>query len=466
MKSGLASELPVMIGLETHVQLSTKTKLFCSCSTSADAPNSAVCPVCLGHPGAKPVLNERAVDMALQIGLAFGCSINKSFYFSRKTYFYPDMSKNFQVTQYEIPFAENGFLVLDSGKKIRIRRIHLEEDPAALVHEKGVTLVDYNRAGIALVEIVTEPDMASASEAREFLNKLQAVLEFLGFFRNGVDILKTDCNLSLSGHPKVELKNISGFWAAEKALLAEEKRQRELLSQGEPIKQQTRGFDVGTGRTVLQREKETEADYGYIFEPDLVRTVVADAWLSRIRKSIPELPAQKAARFVGAFKLSEYDAKVLCSSKQLSELFESVVKKVEPALAARFLVRELLGVLNYNKLDLDSVQVKASDVSDLLVLLAHNRVSEKNAKQATIEYVLHGIAPKAFLEQNGLLQDLGGGELEAVVERVVLANPKAVSEFKAGNPKSLNFLLGLLMRETKGKADARELQKRLEKRIQ
>ncbi|MDO8625735.1 MAG: Asp-tRNA(Asn)/Glu-tRNA(Gln) amidotransferase subunit GatB [Candidatus Diapherotrites archaeon] len=460
-----SESLLTIIGLETHVQLSTKTKLFCACLTSAAGPNSATCPVCLGHPGAKPVLNEHAVEMALQVGLALNCRINPSFYFSRKTYFYPDMSKNFQITQYEIPFAEHGFLELDSGKKIRIRRVHLEEDPAALVHEKSGTLVDYNRAGIPLVEIVTEPDMASAAEAREFLNKLQAILEFIGFFRPGIDILKADCNLSLAGHPKVEIKNVSGFWAVSKALQAEEKRQRELLASGEEIRQQTRGFDEATDRTVLQREKETEADYGYIFEPDLVRTTVDEKWLSRIQKSIPELPAQKAKRFVSVFGLSEYDARVLCSSKKLSDLFEAVSKKVEPSLACRFLSRELLGVLNYSKLEIDSVELKAADLVDLLSLLSQNRVSEKNAKIATIEYVLRGIAPKAYLEKNGLLLDLDDSALEALVDRVLKANPKAVSEYNAGNFKSLNFLLGLLMREAKGKADARELQRLIDQRV-
>ncbi len=454
-----------IIGLEIHVQLATKTKLFCGCSTRGDEPNSAVCPVCLGHPGSKPVLNEKAVELGLRVGFALNCTINSSFFFSRKTYFYPDMSKNYQITQYEIPFAENGFLQLDSGKKIRIRRIHLEEDPAALVHEKGSVLVDYNRAGLPLVEIVTEPDIDSPQEAREVLNKLWNLLSFLEVFEPGVDILKADCNLSLEGNSKVEVKNVSGFQAVEKALVAEEKRQTELLAAGEKIHQQTRGFDDKANRTVLQREKETEADYGYIFEPDLVETRLDQKFLDQIRRSLPELPVQKAARFVSQYKISEYESRVLCSNKRLSELFESVSKTVSPLLVSRFLSRELLGILNFNRLELDEVDLSETSVKELLVLLSEKKVSEKNAKQALIEYVLHQEPPKQFLEKNGLLADLGSNEISQIVESVLAENPGAVLELKTGNSKSLNFLLGLIMRKSKGKADARLAQKLIEERV-
>ncbi|MBS3061514.1 MAG: Asp-tRNA(Asn)/Glu-tRNA(Gln) amidotransferase subunit GatB [Candidatus Diapherotrites archaeon] len=457
--------LPTVIGLESHVQLSTKSKLFCACPTRGKEPNSAVCPVCLGHPGSKPVLNKTAVEMAAKVALALNCKVNPSFFFSRKTYFYPDMSKNFQITQYEIPLSENGFVELDSGKKIRIRRLHLEEDPAALIHEKGFTLVDYNRAGIPLIEIVTEPDLASAREAREFLNKLWTILGFLDVFSPGEDVLKADCNLSISGHAKVEIKNVSGFQAVERALLAEEKRQRELLSQGEEIRQQTRGFDDKSGRTVLQREKETEADYGYIFEPDLVSSTIDSKWMDAIRSTLPELPFQKARRFVREFGLSDYDAKVLCSNKKLSDLFESVSKRVSPGLGSRFLSRELLGILNFNRLEIDSVALSEKELGDLLELLESGKVSEKNAKQAAIEYVLSGVAPKVFLEKSGLLIDLGSVDTEKIVESVLLANPQAVSELKQGNQKSLNFLLGQMMRQAKGKANPRELQGFIEKKI-
>ncbi len=454
-----------IIGLEIHVQLPTQSKLFCGCSTRGGEPNSSTCPICLGHPGAKPVLNRAAVDWAIKIALAFGCAVNSPFFFSRKTYFYPDLSKNFQITQFEIPLGKSGVLELESGKKVRIRRIHLEEDPAALVHEKGFSLVDYNRSGIPLVEIVTEPDLESAGEAREFLNKLVSVLEFLGALTLGEGALKADCNLSLSGHSKVELKNISGFQAVEKALLAEEKRQRELLAAGDAVQQQTRGFDEKANKTFLQREKESEADYGYIFEPDLVQTVVDKDWLSAIQKSIPELPKQKALRFQKQFLLSAYDAQVLCSGKKLSDLFEELVQTNSPDLVCRFLSRELLGILNYNKLGINSVGLKAVHLSELLSLVASGSVSEKNAKQATIEYVLNGVPPVVFLGKNDLLVSVSGSDVDAIVSSVLSRNPNAVADLKAGNQKSLNFLVGLVMRETKGKIEPRLVQKKIEEKI-
>lgn len=454
-----------VIGLEIHVQLHTQSKLFCGCTTRGKEPNSATCPICLGHPGAKPVLNKTALDFALKIALALNCTINESVSFSRKTYFYPDLSKNFQITQYELPLGENGFLELESGKKIHITRVHLEEDPAALIHETNYCLVDYNRCGIPLAEIVTEPDLSSPQEAREFMNKLLNLLNYLEVFMLGDDVLKADCNISLHGFERVEVKNVSGFKNIEKALEYEIERQHRLLLNDEKIVRETRGFSEERNTTYALRTKETEEDYGYIFEPDLTPIAFESRQINELKKTLPELPEQKAKRFQKQFGLSEYDANVLCSHKKIGDLFESIVhQKIAPKLAAVFLTREILGIIHYNKLDVTEVELDAKNLGELLELLEHNRVSEKNAKQAAIEFVLRKTPPKNYLEKNNLLMDTSSSEIEKVVERILNQNTQAVSDFLAGNPKSLNFLIGLAMRELKGKAEPRDIQRLIEEK--
>ncbi len=454
-----------MIGLETHVQLHTDSKLFCGCSTKGIEPNSMVCPVCLGHPGSKPVLNKKALDYALKIAMALNCQLNESFSFSRKTYFYPDLSKNYQITQYELPLGQNGYLELSSGKKIRITRVHLEEDPAALIHENNYCLADYNRSGIPLAEIVTEPDLASPAEAREFMDKLLNLLNFLEVFTLGEDTLKADSNISLKGSERAEVKNVSGFRNIEKALQYEIERQTVMREQNEKIRRETRGFNEERQTTYLLRSKETEEDYGYIFEPDLTPFKLGKKELEEIRKTLPELPEQKSRRFQQKFGLKEYDAKVLCSNKKLSDLFEEISKKVSPKIAATFLTREILGIVNYNKMELDGVELNAQHLIDLLVLLENKKVSEKNAKEAAIHYLLEKTPPKTYLEKQNLLMDTNSVDAEKIVEKVLAQNPKAVADLKSGNPKSLNFLVGLVMRETQGKANPREIQKMIEEKV-
>ncbi len=463
-------ELQTVIGLETHVQLNTKSKLFCGCTTDAVEPNTATCTVCLGHPGSKPVLNKAALEMALRVAIALNCKINSEFFFSRKTYFYPDLAKNFQITQYEVPIGENGFVILPSGKKIRITRVHLEEDPAALVHESGMqsssfSLVDYNRSGIPLIEIVSEPDLQSPAEAREYLNALLSVLDYLDVFVLGKQALKADANLSLKGSERVEIKNVTGFKAVEQALSSEEKRQRALLESGKKVLRETRGFDDQTLSTFSLREKETEADYGYVLEPDLPRVFVDKKWLDSLKVSIPELAHQMAARFEKQFKISRAEANVLCSDKALADLFVQSTKTVDAVLAARFLSRELLAILNHDNLVLKELALDSKEVSFLLKLLQEQKVSEKNAKEAMIKYANQHISPKEFLEKNNLLKDLGEKELLKTVESVLAKNEAALQELKSGNKKALNFLVGLVMRETKGKAEAREIQKIIEDMI-
>lgn len=453
-----------MIGLEIHVQLHTQSKLFCGCPThGANEPNTAVCPVCLGHPGSKPVLNKKAMEFAVQVAMALNCTVNESFSFSRKTYFYPDLSKNYQITQYELPIGSNGSLKIGE-KKIRITRIHLEEDPAALVHQGAYCLVDYNRSGIPLVEIVTEPDFSSPQEAREFMDKLLNLLNFMNVFVHGEDVLKADCNISLKGFERAEIKNVSGFRNIEKALSYEIERQTRLAETGEKMERETRGFDEEKQTTHGMRKKETEEDYGYIFEPDLTPIVLDKKSIEEIRKKLPEMPEQKSRRFQKEFGLKEYDANVLCSSKKLSEWFEEIAQKITPKTAADFVTRVVSGVAQYNKLEINEIELDPPKIIELLKLLEHGKVSEKNAKLATIEYLLHRIPPKQFLENQKLLIDLKVDEVEKIVERILKENPKAVADLKAGNQKSLNFLVGIVMRETKGKAAPREVQKRIEEK--
>ncbi len=452
------------MGIEIHAQLHTASKLFCGCTTTAEKPNSATCEVCLGMPGSKPVLNRKAVDYAIKLALALGCELNKEFFFSRKTYFYPDMAKNYQITQYESPVGKNGNLKLSNGKNIGITRVHLEEDPAALVHAEGMSasaysLVDYNRSGIPLVEIVTEPDFSSPKEAREFLDNLLNLINYLDIFEHGKDVLKVDSNVSIRGSERVEVKNITGFKAVETALAYEIKRQREVLEEGGKVIRETRGFDEPTGSTLSLRTKETEDDYGYISDPDLTKIELDDKWIAAIKKQLPELPAEKAKRFQKEFNLSDYDAKVISSDLLLSQIFEYAAKELDPSLAAKFLSRELLAILNYNNLNLRNLNLDSNEIIKLLKLLDGGKVSEKNAKEAMIKYCNEKITPEKFLKEENLLIDLKSADVEKAVKDVMDKNPKAVEELKQGKEKALNFLIGSAMRELKGKANAREIEK-------
>jgi len=461
-----------MVGLECHVQLATESKLFCGCPVVAEEPNSACCPVCLGHPGSKPVLNAKALLYAVKVALAMNCKVNGEFFFSRKTYFYPDMAKDFQITQYEIPVGVNGFVNLPSGKKVRIRRVHLEEDPAALVHEGGVgesdyCLVDYNRSGVPLVEVVTEPDMDSPQDARDFLDQLTTVLSYLQVYSPATGTLKADTNISIWGHPRVEVKNVNGKRGVEKALVFEIARQRNLLLHNQEAVRETRAFDEKTQTTKSLRTKETEEDYGYIFEPDLTAIALGQAEVEKIRSSLPELHESKARRFVKQFGLDEYTAGVLTRNYSLSKIFSSVVEKdkIAPDAAAKFLTRELMAVVNRNSLDLDALELDAAEVSSLLKMFLGGSITEKVAKEAIIAYLTKGIKPTDFIEKHGLAKDMGNSEIMPIVEKVLAANPKAVADLKAGNNKTLNFLVGQVMRLTKAKAEPRVVQGLIEKKI-
>ena len=443
----------VVIGLEIHVQLNTKTKLFCGCPTLAEEPNSATCPVCLGHPGSKPVFNKVALEKSAVLALALGCTINKTMQFSRKTYFYPDMSKNYQITQFELPLAEKGEIALD-GKTVHIRRIHMEEDPASLVHQPGLSsyvLVDYNRSGIPLVEIVTEPDMTNPDEAREFIKRLIHVLSYLKVFDENAGVIKADANVSIkeSGYSRVEIKNITGAKEIEAALIAEVARQKAAVKAGERIVQETRGWDPDAGVTRQQRLKESEEDYGYIIDPDLPTFTMPSQRVEELRRLVPELGAEKAKRLTDQYGIDPVDASVMAKERELGELFERVAQHVDPILAGRWMRRELRRALTAAKLEVSSVDEKR--LIELLLLLQKKTITDRIGQRLTDRLVVEGISPAAVVNEEGLAAVSDESAIRAVVEKVVAENAGVVEEYKKGEAKAFNYLVGQAMKQLKGK---------------
>ncbi|MGM5487460.1 MAG: Asp-tRNA(Asn)/Glu-tRNA(Gln) amidotransferase subunit GatB [Nanobdellota archaeon] len=444
----------IVIGLEIHVELATDTKLFCGCArTGSDEPNTRTCPVCLGHPGAKPVLNRKVLDYALRLCLALDCEIAPDLIFSRKSYFYPDMAKNYQITQYEDPLGKNGKLTV-AGKDIAITRVHIEEDPAALVHGNGMVLVDYNRSGDPLCEIVTGPDLESPEEAREFMRRLIEVIRYLDIFDIDSCLIKADVNVSIkeSGYKRAEIKNITGFKEIERALYYEVSRQKKAVADNEELAIETRGWDPEQGFTYSMRKKESEEDYGYILDPDLTITDVTHDMIEAIKADMPELAQSKVARYIKELKLDEIDAQVIASDRLLAELFEEVSQQVDPVIAARWLRRELLRVLNYNKLDIRDITINATHLSELLQLVEKKKITENTAKDIIQELVITPFDVHQYIKDHGLEAVSDEGELEAFCKEAIEENPQAVVELKEGKSKALNFLVGQVMKKSKGKA--------------
>jgi aspartyl-tRNA(Asn)/glutamyl-tRNA(Gln) amidotransferase subunit B len=460
--------MKVRIGLETHVQLNTKTKSFCGCSNPVNIrdepePNTLVCDTCLGLPGSKPRANRAMLEDAIKVALALNCSVSGETYFSRKTYFYPDMSKNFQITQYEIPLARDGHII-SGQKKVRIRRVHMEEDPSRIVHVGGLggkhTLLDYNRAGVPLIEIVTEPDFSSPEEAREFLQKLTTILEYLGVYDStSRAVLKSDANISLAGGKRVEVKNITGTKEIEQALKYEIFRQQNLLKRGGKIEQATRTWDPDTGTTKQLRTKETEEDYGYIFEPDLTMLEISSKDIGRIRKSLPELPDHKHGRFIKAFSLEPKVAEALVSELDLANLFEEVARKVDPRLASTWIAGYLKKTLNWHNLRFSQTSIKPAWITDLLRLFSRGKITDRNAELAIRIMVEEGGSPEQVIRKHNLLRREVTRDIEGIVKAVIESNPHAVRDYMSGEEKSLHFLVGQVMRETRGQLDANDARK-------
>lgn len=460
-----------VIGMEIHVELETGSKLFCSCKRKAapdEMPNTRTCPVCLGHPGSKPVLNRKAVEYALRICLATKCRISEELIFSRKSYFYPDMAKNFQISQYEIPLGTEGSIVLDSGKEVGLIRVHMEEDPASLVHpggmaSSGYVLVDYNRSGNPLCEIVTKPVLESPEEAREFMKKLDSILNYLGVFSNESCIIKADANISIreSGYTRVEVKNITGFKEIERALRYEIERQKEELRQGGNISMETRGWDAARGITFRMRGKETEEDYGYIIDPDLTVIDITTSWLEKVKRDVPELAHQKVERYIKEHKLSQEDAKVIAAEKRLAHLFEKVAEEIDPVLAARWLRRELVRVMNYNKKQFHELMIDETHLKALLKLIEQKKITDRTGQMLMEKLIEDPFEVVEYVKKNRLEAVADEGEVEALCRKAVEENLKAVEEYRQGSEKALNFIIGQVMKLSKGKADPKKVREKV-----
>ncbi len=480
----------VMIGLETHVQLDTKSKLFCGCRNSKDEdPNENVCEACLGMPGSKPRINRKVLKQALKTSLALECDVNEDYFFSRKTYFYPDMSKNYQITQFELPVGEKGEFevkVEDEKLDVGITRLHIEEDPAKLVHEGGsvkksdYTKVDYNRAGTPLLEIVTEPDFETPEQARAYLQQLSQMLEYLGIYDAESDYaIKSDANISIEGGERIEVKNITGTSDIEKALNYEISRQKQMKKRGKEITQETRGFNAGMGSTEKMREKETEEDYGYIFDPDLTRQytrkskdklgisdgATAEARgstisLREIEKDIPELPKEKLERYMSK-GLKPKMAEALVSDPEVAQLFEMLEEDFDPVMTASLLTGDLKKVLNYHEIRFSESGLKKKWFKHLLELIEEDKISDRNSEEALRAAVENPRPFKKIVEDEDLLKE-GEDETAQVVEQVVSEENDAVEDYHDGDEGALNYLVGQVMSTSGGKADpktARELLK-------
>ena len=457
----------IVIGLEIHVELNTKSKLFCSCPTQGNEnPNTRTCEICLGMPGSKPVVNKKAVEFTIKLAQALNCKLAKEVIFSRKSYFYPDMSKNYQITQYEIPIGKKGNIKV-GNKNIGIKRVHLEEDPASLVHPGGIdkaqyVLVDYNRSGNPLCEIVTEPELNSAEEARDFLKSLITILRYLDIFDPEKNIIKADANVSIkeSGYIRSEIKNITGFKEIERALNYEIERQKHAKK----LVLETRSWNAEKGITTLLRTKETEEDYGYIFDPDLVPIEINNKWLTNLKKQIPELPNEKATKYIKKYKISKDDAFVITNEYALTKIFEKAIK-VNPVLAAKWIRRELIRVLNYNKIDLSDMNINEVQFLSLLELLHKKKITDKVAQKILEKLVVEDIDVANYIKKQKLESLSDSSLLEKYCTIAIKENPKAVDDYKSGNENALNFILGRVMRKSKGKAAPNKIKSTLKKLV-
>jgi len=456
-----------VIGLEVHAQLLTESKIFCSCSTQFGAePNTQVCPVCLGMPGVLPVLNKRAVEYTIKTGLAMNCRIAPYSRFARKNYFYPDLPKGYQISQYELPLCEDGYLeiIVDGEKrKIRIKRIHLEEDAGKNIHDpSGYSFVDFNRTGVPLMEIVSEPDIRSPKEAALYMKKLRTILRYLGVCDGNLEQGSLRCDANVSVRPvgstefgvKTEIKNINSFRFVEKALEYEIKRQIKLLQVGEKIIQETRLWDSQTGTTQSMRSKEEAHDYRYFPEPDLVPVIVSEEWIEKIKKTMPELPDQKFERFLKEYGLPEYDAQILTEEKALAEWFEKAVALGgKPKEVSNWIMVELLRLLNEDAKDITECKLPPQELVELLTLIEKGTINRNTAKDVFEEMYKTGKSAETIVKEKGLTQISDSSVIIEAIREIIAKNPKEVERFKAGEEKLIGFFVGQVMKLTKGKAN-------------
>ncbi len=450
----------IKIGFEIHVQLRTRSKLFCNCPSSfLDAePNSNICSICTAQPGTKPMgLNKKALENVLRTALMFNCSVSKGLiYIQRKHYFYPDLPNNYQRTSQ--PIAVDGKL-----DDIRISEVHIEEDPGRYELRNGT--VDYNRCGVPLAEIVTAPDMKSPEEAREFLKKIQMVLQYLGVAREEAGTTRIDANISIEGGNRVEVKNINSFYGVYHALKFEIIRQANMLKQGKQVKMETRHYDDKQMITTSLREKESVADYRYMPDPDLPPLLISDAWVSELKKTLPVPPWERAAELKKKYKLNDELVDILVGEKELVDLFETVSKKIDPLLAADFICGELKRVLNYNNMAYHDSKLTLDHIVELLTMFKNKEITDVVLHDLIEKLVVEPQSPKILVKKLGLERIADDSQLQRFADEAIKENPVAVTDFKKGEPKAINFLVGQVMKKTKGKADPKVIGEILKRKI-
>ena len=478
-----------VIGLEVHAELQTKSKMFCSCAVvdSVSAlPNTAVCPVCAGMPGMLPVANQKAVEYGLRVALALDCTVNPVSIFARKNYFYPDLPKGYQISQYEQPLAEHGKLVIQTSedeRTIRVRRVHLEEDTGKLTHINGGSLVDLNRAGVPLLEIVSEPDMHSVEETRAYAEALREILRYLevnsGDMEKGVIRFEANISVRPKGsdvlNTRVEIKNLNSFRALERATAFEIERQSEILASGGEVEQETLGWNETKETTYSQRSKEDAHDYRYFPEPDLPPLVVEGAWLDRVRAELPELPRAKRLRFIEQYDLTEYDANLLTSERAIAGYFEETVKNKKENVSAKSLANwmtgDLFSLMNQasapsgNKITVADLKVQPEALAELVGLVADGEINQSTGKTVLSEMFQNGKSAAEIVEARGLKQVSDESLISSLVEQVLDENPDAVASFKAGKETIVNWLFGQVMRKAAGKANPQVVRAELERQL-
>jgi aspartyl-tRNA(Asn)/glutamyl-tRNA(Gln) amidotransferase subunit B len=482
----MSSSFEPVIGLEIHAELETRSKMFCACpvlDTTQALPNRAVCPVCAGMPGVLPVVNQRAVEYALRVALALECQINLTSIFARKNYFYPDLPKGYQISQYEQPLARDGKLLIltSQGERlVRIRRVHLEEDTGKLTHVtrdgQSYTLVDLNRAGVPLLEIVTEPDMHSAEEVRAYATALRSLLRYLGVnsgdMQKGVLRIEPNVSVRSAGNAELgtrtEIKNLNSFRALERSVAYEIERQTALLVQGQPVVQQTMGWDEASGVTVPQRTKEEAHDYRYFPEPDLPPLVLDPEWVEQVRASLPELPAARLQRFQRQYGLGAYDAGVLIAEPAVAEYFERTVAYAEgisPKLVANWITGELFALLNQAGVGVEAGLVSPAALAELVALVAHGEISQASGKTVLAEMLSSGKPAGEIVAKRGLRQVSDTAAIARWVERALAENPQQVSAYLDGKESVARWLFGQVMRLANGQANPQVVQQELERQL-
>ena len=470
----LREDYEVVIGLEVHAELSTKTKIFCSCPTEfGGEPNTHCCPVCMAMPGALPVLNKKVVEYAIKAGLATNCSITRVSKNDRKNYFYPDLPKSYQISQYDMPLCTKGYVEIkteDGTKKIGLVRIHIEEDAGKLNHDEfgRGSLVDLNRSGVPLIEIVSEPDMRSVEEADSYLKKLKSILEYIevSYCKMQEGSLRADVNVSVRKKgakelgTRTEMKNMNSFRSITRAIEYEAERQIEVIENGGKIEQETLRWDEVSGKTFSMRDKENAQDYRYFPEPDLAIINISDEMIENIKKTLPEMPESRHERYIKEFKLPEYDSNILTSSKYLSDLFEKATAKCNnPKAVSNWIMTDITRILNEKEQEPNDIPFTAEELGKLVILIDKGTISSKIAKQVLEELFENPKDPEDIIKEKGWIQISDEGAIKEVVTKILEANPASIADYKAGKDRALGFLVGQAMKETRGKANPQLLNK-------